>query len=257
MIHNVMRNRGRNMKQNVYDQETFYKGYKAIRERAYNYNNLLEQPALQAVMPDVVGKIVLDIGCGSGDFAAKCVRNGATRVIGIDISANMMNDAKEKYSDGRLEFIQAAFEDVELEPASIDIVVSSLAFHYMTDFHAAMEKVSTVLRDGGVLVFSCEHPIVTANKGGEDWVLDEASAIRHFAVDRYQDEGQRTQTWIVEGVVTYHRTTATIVNTIVDCGLMVEQLVEPTPTEEAVALLPSLAKEFRRPSFLIVKGRKR
>lgn len=256
MIHNVMRNRGRNMKQNLYDQETFYKGYKAIRERAYNYNNLLEQPALSAVMPDVSGKVVLDIGCGSGDFAAKCVREGAARVIGIDISENMIADAKEKYTDGRLDFIRVAFEDLELEDASIDLVVSSLAFHYMADFRSVMEKVSTALRDGGELVFSCEHPIVTANKGGENWVLDEAGAIRHFAVDFYQDEGVRTQTWIVEGVVMYHRSLSTIVNTMVECGLMVKRLVEPTPTEEAVALLPSLAKEFRRPSFLIVKGRK-
>ena len=245
------------MKQNVYDQETFYKGYKAIRERAYNYNNLLEQPAMQAVMPDVSGKVVLDIGCGSGDFAAKCVRNGAARVIGIDISANMINDAWSKYKDEGLQFIQVPFEDVELEPASIDSVVSSLAFHYMADLQAVMEKVSMVLRAGGELVFSCEHPIVTANKGGEDWVLDEAGEIRHFAIDRYQEQGLRTQTWIVEGVVTYHRTIATIVNTMVECGLMVDQLVEPTPTEEAIALFPSLVKEFRRPSFLIVKARKK
>lgn len=244
------------MKQNVYDQEVFYKGYKAIRERAYNYNNLLEQPALSALMPDVRGKVVLDIGCGAGDFAAKCVRGGAVRVIGIDISANMINEASSKYMDARLEFIQAAFEDVELERSSIDIVVSSLAFHYIADFRAVMEKVSTVLRDGGDIVFSCEHPIVTANIGGEDWVLDGAGAIRHFAVDRYQDEGVRTLTWIVEGVVKYHRSMSMIVNTMVECGLMVERLVEPIPTEEAVALLPTLVKEFRRPSFLIVKGRK-
>ena len=170
------------MKQNVYDQETFYKGYKAIRERAYNYNNLLEQPAMQAVMPDDSGKVVLDIGCGSGDFAAKCVRNGAARVIGIDISANMINDAWSKYKDEGLQFIQVPFEDVELEPASIDIVVSSLAFHYMADLQAVMEKVSMVLRAGGELVFSCEHPIVTANKGGEDWVLDEAGEIHNIRV---------------------------------------------------------------------------
>ena len=245
------------MKQNVYDQETFYKGYKAIRERAYNYNNLLEQPTMQAVMPDVSGKVILDIGCGAGYFAAKCVRDGAKRVIGIDISANMINEARSKYSDEGLQFIQAAFEDVELEPASVDIIVSSLAFHYMADFRALMEKISSVLRDDGELVFSCEHPIVTANKGGEDWVLDEAGEIRHFAVDRYQEQGMRTQTWIVEGVVMYHRSLSTIVNTMVECGLMVDQLVEPTPTEEAIALLPSLVKEFRRPSFLIVKARKR
>ncbi len=256
MIHNVMRNRGRNMKQNVYDQETFYKGYKAIRERAHNYNNLLEQPALESLMPDVSGKVVLDIGCGSGDFAAKCVRNGAAHVIGIDISENMINDARLKYSGERLEFIQVAFEDVKIDPSSIDIVVSSLAFHYMANFRAVMEKVSHVLRDDGELLFSCEHPIVTANKGGKDWVLDEKGAIRHFAVDHYHDEGQRTLTWIVEGVVMYHRSMSTIVNTMIECGLKVEQLVEPTPTEEAVALLPTLAKEFRRPSFLIVKGRK-
>lgn len=244
------------MKQNIYDNALFFKGYEEIRNRKYNYNNLLERPNFLVLMPDVKRKVLLDLGCGKGEFANDCVLNGAQHVDAIDISGNMITAAKELYKSERLQFQQISIEDIQLEESYYHLITSALALHYVADFEGVIEKISHALCPEGVFLFSVEHPISTANKGVEQWVLDKTGTISHFAVDRYREEGKRTQNWLVDNVVMYHRTIETIINTLIIKGLQIEKIVEPMPTDEAIELLPSIQKEQHRPSFLIVKARK-
>jgi hypothetical protein len=60
-------------KQNIFDNETFFEGYKAIRDREGNANDLFEIPALFSLLPDLKGKSVLDLGCG---FVNTLTENG-------------------------------------------------------------------------------------------------------------------------------------------------------------------------------------
>lgn len=53
-------------KQNIYDNETFFEGYRKLREREVNANVLFEIPTLHKLIPDLNGKRVLDLGCGMG-----------------------------------------------------------------------------------------------------------------------------------------------------------------------------------------------
>lgn len=163
---------------------------------------------------------------------------------------------KKRHIHEGLTFEQAAFEDMTVTNGTIDFVSSSLAFHYIADFQLLIKKISTALCKGGILLFSLEHPIVTANKGRENWITNKEGDLLYFAVDNYQDEGLRTQNWLVENVMMYHRTMSTILNTLIESGLQIEKMIEPVPSEEAVCNLPSLNKEFRRPSFLIVRAKK-
>ena len=52
--------------QNIYDNETFFEGYRKIRENKINANTVFEIPALFSQLPDLHGKAVLDLGCGFG-----------------------------------------------------------------------------------------------------------------------------------------------------------------------------------------------
>ena len=52
--------------QNIYDNETFFEGYKSLRAGETNYNDLLEQPAMAKMLRDLTAKDVLDLGCGYG-----------------------------------------------------------------------------------------------------------------------------------------------------------------------------------------------
>ncbi|MEC1178388.1 class I SAM-dependent methyltransferase [Metasolibacillus meyeri] len=244
------------MKQNIYDNNDFFEQYKALRAQENNYNNLLEKPNFFKLVPNVKDKIILDIGCGMGDFAATCIKRGAKHVTGIDISANMIAMARSLHANENLSFEQVAFEDVAVPAASMDFISSSLAFHYIAEFSPLIEKISLTLCSGGILLFSIQHPIVTASKNQKGWCLDEGKNLVHYAVDDYQSEGLRKLHWFVEGVEMYHHTFSTIVNTLIEHGLQIEKIIEPKPTEEAISQLPKIQKELRRPSFLIVRARK-
>lgn len=52
-------------KQNIYDNETFFEGYKELRYREVNANVLFEIPTLLSLLPDLKGKRVLDLGADS------------------------------------------------------------------------------------------------------------------------------------------------------------------------------------------------
>ena len=67
-------------KQNIFDNETFFEGYKKIREKESNANDLFEIPTLFSLLPDLTGKRVLDLGCGYGEHCISFVQKEQTGV---------------------------------------------------------------------------------------------------------------------------------------------------------------------------------
>jgi hypothetical protein len=104
---------------------------------------------------------------------------------------------------------------------------------------------------GGRFAFSVEHPIFTAD-GGSAWHTAPDGARLHWPVDRYREEGERRTTWFVDGVVKFHRTTETYVNTLLDAGLILARLEEPEAEQSAYAEHPEWRDERRRPPFLLL-----
>ncbi|MBV9849972.1 MAG: class I SAM-dependent methyltransferase [Armatimonadetes bacterium] len=244
------------MRQNIYDDETFFTGYRALRDTADNFNNLVEQPALRALLPPLGGKVVLDLGCGFGDLAAYCVAQGAARVTATDISTRMLAQARERNALPQIEYVKSAMEDLDFPPASVDLVVSSLALHYVADYAGLVRKVAGWLTAGGDFVFSVEHPICTAQKADQTWLRDEAGRKLCWPVDDYSDEGRREFGWYVPGVIKYHRTVSTLLNGLMEAGLAVAGVQEPVASEETIRRLPEYAATRRVPPFLLVKSNK-
>lgn len=242
------------MKQNIYDDPQFFEMYRKLRETKMTYNDFLEQPALKRLLSDLRGKKILDIGCGFGDFAKFCVDEGAESVTGIDISENMLAQAKQH---PRITYMHCAIEDVELPEDSYDIAVSSLAFHYVEDLNSLIQRISLWLRPAGELIFSTEHPIVTASLAQLEWVTDGDNNELYWPVDNYGEEGRREQFWGVEGVVKYHRKLSTLMNVLIDNGLQINRVVEPEPIAGGIEKKPSLKNERKRPSFILVKASKK
>ena len=129
------------MKQNIYDNDIFYQLYINLREEGKGLNDVLEIPAFRSLLPDLHDKKVLDLGCGFGESCKLYVANGAECVVGVDISDKMITKAKQEFSDNRIEYVNQSIEDIELKPNYFDLVLSSLAFHYVANFTELVKRI--------------------------------------------------------------------------------------------------------------------
>ena len=243
------------MKQNIYDNASFYHGYMHLRQTNAGLNDVLEIPAFRGLLPDLSEKKVLDLGCGFGESCHWYRRQGAQSVVGVDISSKMIHLAQTVNGHPGIEYRCTPMEDLALPGQVFDVVTSSLAFHYIKDFARVIGKVYQWLAPGGILLFSQEHPVVTAEGSGR-WAKDAAGRKLHWILDHYGQEGIRRQHWFVDGVIKYHRTISTTLNGLIDAGFIIKRVVEPLADDEAEALNQQLQEQRRRPSFLIVKVQK-
>jgi len=245
----------KNSSQNIYDNKTFFDGYKKLRDNPDSANILEEKPALFSLAPDLTGKAVLDLGCGYGENCAKFKDLGASRVVGIDISEKMLEVAKNEITG--IEFISADMSDLSHIDGHFDVVFSSLAIHYIKDFDSFVASVNRILVEGGVFIFSQEHPLTTAPPAGASWTRDKNRNVMHYNLMGYMRSGQRSTAWIVDKVIKYHRPFSEIVNTLIDNGFVIERMIETVPTEETIKRLPHYEKDLDKPNFLLMKTCKR
>ena len=208
-----------------------------------------------ALLPDVAGRRVLDLGCGAGQLAHHLAERGAAEVTGVDISERMLALARAERSHPRLTYLREAIEAVTFPPDHFDLVVSSLAIHYVADYRGLMRRVAGWLRPGGILVYSTEHPVYLTRACTEGWVRDAAGQPLHWAVDAYAEEGLREEHWFKEGVQKYHRTLASLLNGLIEAGLSIERVVEPVPDADQLKRRPEWVQERRRPFVLLVRAR--
>ncbi|MRN51832.1 class I SAM-dependent methyltransferase [Paenibacillus monticola] len=242
------------MKQNIYDNPIFFEQYNSLRNSGVTYNDFVEQPAMKSLIPALHGKSVLDLGCGAGHLARYCIENGASKVLGVDISKNMIEQANKENKHEKIDYICLPIEDLEFPEYKFDIIISSLAVHYIEDYPALVEKISGLLIKGGEFIFSTEHPMVTARREKNNWIKDTEGNRLYYAVDHYQEEGKREEHWYVDGVIKYHRTVSTLINTLINYGLVLEKIIEPQSTPAGLEIMPKLIHEVRKPSFMIIKA---
>ena len=243
-------------KQNIFDYETFFNGYRKLRENPWSANELFEKPALFSLLPGLEGKKILDLGCGFGDHCTEYVRRGAASVTGIDISERVLDAARRENADPRITYIRMPMEDIGGLGGPFDLAVSSLAIHYVEDFRSLVKNVHGLLAAGGLFVFSQEHPMNSCFNGGERWTKD-GNGVKLFAnIARYSVDGERESGWFVDRVKKYHRTFSIIINTLIEEGFAIERIAEPVPTEEQMRLYPSHADLMHRPDFLLVRAKK-
>lgn len=243
-------------KQNIYDNEIFFEGYKKIRENEANANNLFEMPALFSMLPELKGKKVLDLGCGFGEHCKRFVECGAEKVVGVDISEKMLEVAMQENNDQRITYLNMPMEDISKLHGQFDVVISSLAFHYVEDFEALIRNIYQMLNEDGVFVFSQENPLCTCHSGGNRWTKDENGNKLYLNLADYGVEGERESVWFVDNVKKYHRTFSTIINTLVEAGFSIEKMIEPLPSNELLEKYPDYKDLFHKPDFLLIKGRK-
>lgn len=243
------------MKENKYDNEAFFKKYSEMERSKKGLKGAGEWSELEKILPDFKNKDVLDLGCGYGWHCKHATKKMASSVLGTDISHKMIEVAREKNSADNIEYRCVAMEDLEFESGKFDVVLSSLALHYVKDFEALIKSISRWLKCGGEFVFSVEHPVFTSY-GTQDWHYDEMGNILHFPVDNYYYEGEREAVFLGERVVKYHRTLTTYLNTLLQNNFEIQHIIEPKPPEDMMGI-EGMKDEMRRPMMLLVSAKKK
>ncbi|MET7294965.1 class I SAM-dependent methyltransferase [Streptomyces griseoloalbus] len=144
------------------DRVNDYDGF-AEAYAAENENNLVnayyERPAILALAGDVTGRRILDAGCGSGPLSAALRDRGAV-VTGVDASAGMLALARRRLGDDVALHVADLSDPLPFDDGAFDDVVASLVLHYLEDWGPTLAELRRVLRPGGRLIASVDHPFV-------------------------------------------------------------------------------------------------
>lgn len=117
-----------------------------------NVQRRIEQALLERVLATgIQPQRILDLGCGPG-FALKAMKKQwpKAQIIGIDLSADMLRQAKKQQRWGRgFDLIQANANALPLATHSIDLVFSSLCLQWLIPMNGALAEIRRVLTPNG------------------------------------------------------------------------------------------------------------
>ena len=122
------------------------------------HNAYYERPATLALAGDVAGRRILDAGCGSGPLFA-ALRDRGAFVTGFDKSAGMLELARQRLGDDADLQVADLGRPLPFPDGAFDDVIASLVLHYLEDWTAPLAELRRVLKPGGRLIASVDHPL--------------------------------------------------------------------------------------------------
>lgn len=235
-----------------YDNESFFEAYAKMPRSIDGLKAAGEWHQLQPLFPQLHGKSVLDLGCGYGWHCKYSAERGAVRVLGIDASRKMIEEAQRRNAQSGVEYRVCAIEQYEYPENMWDCVISNLALHYIENIGQIYQKVHQTLKPGGVFIFNIEHPVFTAGVG-QDWIYDSGGKPQYWPVDHYFIPGERRTHFLGCDVAKQHHTLTQILMGLLQSGFELEVVEEAVPPEEMMHI-PGMADELRRPMMLLVRA---
>jgi 2-polyprenyl-3-methyl-5-hydroxy-6-metoxy-1,4-benzoquinol methylase len=238
------------MKQNIYDDADFFAKYQEYRKSERCLNSVLEQPYLRSALPELSNLRILDIGSGMGNFAKYAIDQRASFVAGVDISKRMCDLAETNLDEGQnVNIFNAAIEDFEWKGLPFDLIVSSLALHYVEDLQTVVTRASSWLAAGSAFVITVNHPLYTATLRPPN----DAGSPEPIV---YWNEGPRVQDLLNSHVLKYHRTLESYFQTFVNAGLYIDKLVDVSPFHIELDSWEGDEGLTNRPIFMLMSARK-
>lgn len=205
------------------------------------YNAHYDRPAVLGLAGDVHGRRVLDAGCGPGLYAEQLVDGGA-EVVALDTSRAMVDLARRRLGD-RATVVQGDLNrPLVFAGAEFDLVVCALVIHHVDDRTATLRELHRVLRPGGAVVLSTQHPTA-------DWLRKGGS---------YFDVAREVDVWERYGrsyeVPFWREPLTSLCAAVADAGFLIERLVEPSPDESVRDRSPEDWDHLRtNPCFVVLR----
>ncbi len=222
---------------------------------AYHVNVL--DPAMLGYVRSFSGKVVLDVGCGNGYLARRCMEAGAQKVICVDKSEHSVRHAIQNNRNNHqiVCFVQDINTPWYLPDDSIDIILSNMVLHQVGDLQNAQSEAFRVLRPGGEFVFSITHPSLDLCAYIEEQFGKHS---QYLTVGGYYEELQGEYVMRSDSsdypdfrVPHFHRTLSTYFNTTMQSGFYVLAIDEPPVNEAILANNPRFAQYKDRPASLV------
>ncbi|MFZ0665990.1 MAG: class I SAM-dependent methyltransferase [Acidimicrobiales bacterium] len=213
-------------------------------DNAHNASNsLYERPATIALLGDVEGLHVLDAGCGAGLLSRWLLDHGA-HVTAIDVSAQMAELATREIGDRATVLTADLSKPYEFaEDNRYDVIVSSLALHYIRDWGPVLSEFRRVLKTDGVVVFSTHHPFMDGPLHSPD---------DYFAIKQVTEEWEKGSG--TYEVTFWRRPLTSMCESIAQAGFVIERLVEPMPLAELEIRDPKMHSILsQQPTFLFFR----
>ena len=140
-----------------------------VYDRQENALLVLEERYLKRILPDITGKHVLDIGCGTGRWLEHLIRRGQPgSLCGLDASSEMLQVARsKKFSSVTL--VQTELPSLPIPSDTIDLVLTSFVLSYVDNLQRCAYELARVMREGGDLFISDMHPETAGTLG---WTRD-------------------------------------------------------------------------------------
>ncbi|MBV1849985.1 class I SAM-dependent methyltransferase [Catellatospora tritici] len=195
--------------------DSFAQSYSRDNESGL-FNAYYARPAMLTLAGDVHGRRVLDAGCGSGPLLEALRARGAV-VTGFDSSPVMVDLARKRLGEDADLRVADLSLPLPFADGAFDDVVVSLVLHYLQDWTAPLAELRRVLKPGGRLLLSVNHPrILESSDPSADY----------FSVTQYSDEytfkdGQRA-------VLTFwHRPLHAMTDAFTAAGFRIAVISEP------------------------------
>ena len=223
----------------VNDYDSFAEAYSAANETSL-VNAYYERPAMLALAGDVAGRRILDAGCGSGPLSAALRDRGAV-VSGFDASAGMLELARRRLGDGADLRVADLSSPLPYPDDAFDDVVASLVLHYLEDWGPALAELRRVLKPGGRLIMSVDHPFAI-------------HGLEYLAGNRteYFATYDRVEEWSMGGRTAqlrfWNRPLHAMTDAFTAAGFRITVISEPEPDPAARELFPEVTAD--KPRFL-------
>lgn len=235
------------------------------------------RPVVFGMLEDVLkggsdgDKIVLDIGCGEGYCARKMIEMGASKVIGSDISKEMiacaMNTAE---GDERFKYYEAVACDllkglndnrdylgIETVEGSFDVAIAVFLFNYLTthEMEEVILQTYRALKPGGTFVFSVPHPsMIFCHDKGAVFRLDSENKGYYSSRNEKITGTITTIDGTTLNIMSVHKTLSDYIKAIFSSGFEIVDIQEAGVTEEHMKLHPDFFDSVKdRPLHLVFK----
>ncbi len=218
---------------------------RVVRENIYNA--LHERPSTYALLDDIKGLDVVDLGCGSGVYAEYFIEQSANRVTCVDASSEMVNIVNTNLPGKVNAYVQDLNFGLPLEAEeSADVIVSSLVIHYIEDLTAVFKEVHRVLKPGGYMVFSTHHPFAD---------FECSVSGNYFEKELIHEQWDTVGTPV--HVSFYRRSLTEICDAVTSSGLLISRVTEGCVDERAKDISQEAYERLKHnPNFIFMRCEK-